>query len=80
MKKPEIKVNAVQIKWVDSSSIYGWRPPSSDSACEIRSIGIVVSQDKHNMTISTSKSESGNFMDQLTIPKQAIRSVRKIKL
>lgn len=80
MKKPEIKVQAVQVKWVDSSSIYGWRQPSEDTASEIKSVGIIVGQDKHNLTISTSKSESGNFMDQLTIPKQAIRSVKKIKL
>jgi hypothetical protein len=70
----------VYLEWDDSGSYNGWHDPGDGVACKIRSIGTLVRSDKKTITISTSHSHYGHYMDQLTIPRVAITKLRKVKL
>jgi len=71
----------ISIEWDDSQSTYGWRvPESDDSSCKIKSVGILVSDTKNCITISTSISEGMRFVDKLTIPKKCVRKTRRFRI
>ncbi len=71
----------VSIEWDDSQSTYGWRIAEKDDIpSKIKSIGILVSDTKTGITISTSISEGLRFVDKLTIPKVSIRKMRRLRI
>jgi|GEM_PF-5977673 len=73
------KLKLTYVEWEDSSCSPGWGPPHSDEPLTIRSFGILVRQGKQSVTISTSRSINGSYMDQLTIPRSAIREIKTQK-
>jgi hypothetical protein len=76
------KLKAVTIQWVDSSSNSGWNRPSDldDTPALIRSAGFLVRRDRASVTISTSCGPRGGFIDSLTVPTSAVRSIRYLPL
>ncbi len=71
----------VSVEWNDSQTTYGWRLPEKDDLpSEIKSVGILLSNTETSVTISTSISKGGRFVDKLTIPKSSIRKLRHFKL
>ncbi len=71
----------VYIEWVDSQTNYGWRKEErvDDEVCLIKSVGIQVSKTKTSITISTSKSSFGNFVDKLSIPICSIKNLKRLE-
>lgn len=69
--KPETIVVA-HILWVDSVSLRGWHEAAKDGPEPIVSCGILAHEDDAGVTISTSLGATGNYADQMTIPKGAI--------
>ena len=74
------KFPVVYVEWDDSESTYGWREPDKDKPSVIQSIGVLANKDKNGVIISTSKTAYGKYVDQLWIPKSAIRKMKNIKL
>ncbi len=71
----------VSLEWVDSQASYGWRAAEADDLpCRIRSVGILVSETKGCLTISTSISAGMRFTDKLTIPKEVIKKITRFSL
>ena len=72
---------SVWVKWVDSFGGCGWTAPDCVERTLIcESIGFLVVEDEHAITITTSiHTGSGQVMDPLTIPKAAILEQREIE-
>ncbi len=69
------------IEWDDSQSNHGWRSIEEvDEVAGIKSAGFLLREGKNTVTISTSVDEYLHFIDQLTIPRSAIRKIKKVKL
>lgn len=68
------------IKWIDSASCHGWHSDDSldNEALIISSIGWVVKEDKNAVTITTSVAPAGSVSNPLTIPKCAIKSMKRL--
>jgi hypothetical protein len=69
----------VSITWIDSFCSPDWDNAQPDEHFKIRSFGILVREGKKSVTISTSQSGNGKFMDQLTIPLCAIQKMKRVK-
>jgi hypothetical protein len=67
------------IKWEDSFTSPGWDEAQRDERFFIQSVGLLVHEGKHSVTISTSQSQRRRYMDQLTIPRSAIRKIKQLK-
>ena len=74
------KLPVVYLEWLDSCTNYGWRNPEEGHLSKIRSIGFLVKEDKHSLTITTSASLNGQAVDQITIPKVVVSKRKKIKI
>ncbi len=68
----------VFIEWEDSCTTQGWGQPEKDETSLIRSAGILVSQTKKAVTISSSKSQGGRYVDQLAIPRSCIQKMVRL--
>ncbi len=74
-------VDIFHIEWFDANSRYGWQSfkdgcqGNGPSICE--SVGYLVDQDKHSMTLCGSLSEDC-LADTTTIPKVNIKRAKKI--
>lgn len=78
MKKHSLAI----LTWLDSCTNIGWHSISDVSnfrTSEVTSVGWIIREDKHSLTISTSITENGNAADALTIPKAAIVKINKLK-
>lgn len=75
------KHHAYVVKWRDSSSLRGWnRLDSPDhGVAVITSVGWMARQTPKEITLTTSISENGNAPDALTIPREAITKMTKLK-
>ncbi len=71
------KYKIARVTWVDSYTTARWQEPipNEEASDVIESVGIEVQRTKRSITISTSISKWGNFMDQITIPMCAIHKV-----
>lgn len=74
------KLRALYVEWEDSGYRTGWREPMKDGPCSIRSVGIVSAATKDSLTLATSDGGNGEYLQQVCIPRSAIRKVRRIKL
>lgn len=76
------RIRPVYVEWVDSSSIYGWRPPETCSApATIKSVGYLLRQDHKGIVLTNGISElSGNVSDQMSIPKGAVLKLKFLKV
>lgn len=75
------KHHAYTLKWRDSSTLRGWRSiddPTHETST-ITSVGWLVRQSPKTVTITTSISECGNVADSLSIPREAILKMTKLK-
>ncbi len=73
------KMACCYVKWEDANSSYGWRKAEDyDLPAIIESVGILISEDKRCLTISTSMSESGRFVDKITIPRACVKKFRRL--
>jgi hypothetical protein len=74
------KLPVVYVEWDDSESIYGWRELEKNKPEKIRSVGILANKNNDGVTLSTSKTAYDKYVDQIWIPKSAIRKFRKVKI
>jgi hypothetical protein len=73
------RLKLTYVEWQDSCCSPGWDSPHGDEPLTIRSFGILVRKGKQSVTLSTSRSMNGRYMDQLTIPRSAIREMKRLK-
>lgn len=75
------KHHAYVVKWRDSSTLRGWRSiddPLLDIAT-ITSVGWMARQTPKTVTLTTGISECGNVVDAITIPRESITKMTKLK-
>lgn len=72
--------HAYIVKWRDSASLAGWKHISTQhSVSEITSIGWMIRQDKRSLTLTTSISDCASTMDAITIPREAVTRMTRLK-
>ena len=69
----------VSFEWIDSSTTFGWQPPEKNETVVIRSVGWLVNKTPKTITISSSQSKYGKFLDQVNVPRFAIRNYRILR-
>ena len=69
----------VSFDWIDTSTTAGWHTPDKDETMLIRSVGWLVNRTPRTITISSSQSKYGKFLDQMNVPRFAIRNYRVLK-
>ena len=73
-------MNAIYVEWLDSCSTHGWFSTEYAGASRIKSVGIEVRRDEKTLVISTSMSDGGRYVDQMCIPMEAVKKIRRIKV
>lgn len=75
------KHHAYIVKWRDSSSLRGWNPIGHEqhSVSILTSVGWLARSTPREITITTSVSEQGSVMDALTIPREAVTKMTRLK-
>jgi hypothetical protein len=71
----------VYVEWVDSYAAHGWKRPIQSGEVDfkpIKSVGILIGFSKTGITISTSTTDEGFVLDQLTIPMEVVRKIEKL--
>lgn len=78
MKK---KHHACIVKWRDSSSLRGWNSIGHEQhgVAVITSVGWLVRETKTEVTIATCISECGNVRDAVSIPREAVTQISRLK-
>lgn len=73
--------HAYIVKWRDSSTLRGWRAynDTSHEVAIITSVGWMVKQTPRTVTLTTGISECGNVCDAITIPREAITKLQRLK-
>jgi hypothetical protein len=73
--------DTVHVWWVDSCATIGWNNSGdidhTEDNCE--SIGWLAGETKAVVTIAGHKSQQNNYNGIITIPKVAIKKIRKVK-
>ncbi len=71
----------VLIEWEDSNVTHGWIPREcEDILAKCQSVGFVVTEDKHKITITLGESEFDTTMERLTIPRACIKSIKEMRI
>ena len=72
-------MNLVYIEWADAATTNGWTYKEDTGLMQVRSVGWLVAQDKKTLTIATSQSKGGKFLDPLTIPRHSISHIGTVR-
>lgn len=69
------------IKWVDSAAPNGWVFDNEldFSVVIVESLGWVINEDDHSITLSSHKTNHGQSHAPMTIPKVAITEIKDLK-
>ena len=72
----------VMVEFEDSSSYSGWHKLDSwlDSISNCVSVGILCREDKKQIVLALSKSNSRNYGDTMAIPRSCIKRIRYLKV
>lgn len=74
------KHHAYIVKWRDSSTMRGWQSIDANHAVAlITSVGWLARETPKEITLTTGISECGNVCDAITIPREAITKMTKLK-
>ena len=76
MGKP---IRVVHIRWLDTATTRGWYEKSL-GVDEIESVGILVKETPHTLSLSTSLSSEGHYLDIVVIPKAVITDRRWVRV
>lgn len=68
----------VEVDWVDSVRLDGWRDNAPVGNMKVKSFGLVIAEEKESITITTSIFEK-MCMSPLQIPRKAITKIRVIR-
>ena len=71
---------AVCVRWFDSATKQGWRDKDISGPVEIDSVGWLVHKADKVIVLSTSRSASDHFVDQISIPTKCVRKMTKLKI
>ena len=69
----------IYVEWKDACTSHGWNYNEGMELMDVRTVGWVVQQDKTTVTIATSQSKGGKFLDPITIPKHSITKMKTLK-
>lgn len=72
---------AYTVKWRDSSTLRGWQSidDTRHAVGIITSVGWLARETKDTITLTTGISECGNVCDAITIPREAITKMTRLK-
>ena len=73
-------MKAVHVWWNDSATDLGWRDKDISGPSIIESVGWLVHETADFIVLSTSNGSSGKWLDQISIPRSAIRKVARVKV
>ena len=78
------KYPIVEVEWLDSITDGGWRPPeaylASAAPDQCRSGGYLLKSARTSITLMQSRSDlSGNMTNSVTIPRVAVKSIKRMK-
>lgn len=75
------KHHAYIVKWRDSSTLRGWHNIDSPQhgPAVITSVGWLVKKTPKTLTLTTGVSECGNVVDAISIPREAVTKITKLK-
>lgn len=75
-------LEAMYVEWEDSSYRTGWREPMKGEGgpCSIRSIGVIAAVNKDSVVIATSDGGNGDYLQQVCIPRSAIRKMKRVRI
>jgi hypothetical protein len=74
------KVNVVKVDWVDSDGFDGWHHPEEEfEVSKCVTVGILAKESKDAIRIDQSQSKS-KVDNTITIPRCAIKKIKRIKL
>lgn len=75
------KHHAYVVKWRDSSTLRGWQSIDSNQhgVATITSVGWMARQSHKEITLTTGISEQGSVVDAITIPRESITKMTKLK-
>ena len=79
MTDPKMKI--VYVKWIDSASLTGWRSAEQHKGPPpyIESAGYLLEKTDEYVTLLQSMSAYGNGDNSLTIPRCAIKRIRRVE-
>jgi len=70
---------AIYVEWVDSATSPGWKEVDCGGPITIKSIGWLIHDDPRFIVIASSESSSDRILDQLSIPRDCIVKIRKVR-
>jgi hypothetical protein len=76
-----MKHYAYIVKWRDSSTLRGWRSiddPAHDTS-HITSVGWLIRQTPKTLTLTTGVSQCGNVCDAISIPRESVTKMVRLK-
>mgnify|MGYP001595893977 CR=1 FL=1 len=78
-----MKPRAVYVEWADAHSRNAWEHyrPHREMALRVRSVAWLIHRDKKRIVLSHSMdaNKRPRFMDVLTIPRSAVRKIKRIR-
>lgn len=68
------------VKWRDSATLKGWRSIADDHGPSvITSVGWMIRRTPNTVTLTTGISECGNVVDAISIPREAVTKMTRLK-
>ena len=72
----------VRIVWLDSANTHGWRRPEDvkgTGLTEAQTVGLLFRNNEKEIQVVQSVDDSQNVCERLAIPRQCVRSVKRLQ-
>ncbi len=77
------KLRMVEVEWVDSCSLAGWRPVEEhledNGVANAHTMGYVIRSNRKEITIVQTWSDAGVLNASFSIPRSAVRKIRYLE-
>lgn len=73
-------VKPVLVEWIDSMGKAGWVYEHEEADTRCTSVGHLVKSDKKSVILALNTAMVGSYGDLITIPRSAVRRIRKLKI
>ncbi len=70
------------VKWADSNVMHGWVHDDCKEGClaHCETLGFLKDDDDEKVTVAMSISEFGSMLEQITIPRGCITSIKELRV
>jgi len=75
------KRHLVMVEWIDTAGGSSWRAEDEDfgTGCLTHTVGWQLKSSRKAITITSTRNEWGDCLDRETIPRGAIKSIRRLE-